>query len=445
VPLYAGAAETNITPPLDIWMAGYSHRPTGAVGVLDELWARALVLDDGRQRLALLTADIAAFPDALVTQVRTEIATRLDTVPQAILLHATHTHNGPHLGTYRAMGTVDLPYIDVLTRKLVSVARQALRNLQPAHLTYGESSAQIGINRRANDAQGRAIMRANYGGPVSPTVQTLCVNGADGRMFAMLFSHACHPTTLTGDELRFSADWPGAAVAALQERFRREAADSGVTADAVPLFFQGCCGDIDPLRRGSREAVLTNGRQIAEAAHTARWNAHGRLDAALDAEEISVDLPLVPPPSPEECDRQLSQAQTRLAQGRESAVGSGALRDLQAQVEWATEQRARALEAATPATQPFSVQKLLLGGVTLLGFPAEMFVAYQLDTVAQFRAPLLMLGTTNGCWNYLPTAEEYDRGGYEVEEACRYYGNPMFASGSDARIREAIARLLKLS
>ncbi len=444
MPLYAGAAETNITPPLDIWLAGCSHRPTGAVGVLDELSARALVLDDGKQRLVLLTADIAAFPPALSDQIRADIAIRLGTVPHAVLLHATHTHNGPHLGTFRAMGTVDAPYVDVLARKLTGVARQAAANLQPAHLTYGESSAQIGVNRRATDAQGRAVMGANYSGPVVPNVQVLCVNGADGRMFAMLFSHACHPTTLPREELRFSADWPGAAAAALRDRFQREAADSGIAANAIPMFFQGCCGDIDPIRRGDREAMLANGAQIASAAHTARWNAHGRLDAFLDATETTVALPLLPPPSKDECGRQSTEALAHLEEGKAVGVGAGTLRDLQAHLEWATDQSARALQSSQPQTQSFTVQRLLLGGVTLLGFPAEMFAAYQLDFTAQFRAPLLVLGCANGCWNYLPTAEEYGRGGYEVEEACHYYGNPMFAPASEERIRETVDRMLRL-
>ncbi len=443
MPLYAGVAETNITPPLDLWLGGYSRRPTGAVGVLDEISARALVLDDGNQRLVLLTADIAAFPPALVTQVRAEIATRLGTTPHAVLLHATHTHNGPHLGTYRAMGTVDAPYVDVLARKLTGVARQAAARLRAAHLTYGETSAQIGVNRRATDGEGRTVLAPNYGGPIAPTVQVLCVNGADGRMFAMLFSHACHPTTLPREELRYSADWPGAAVAALRERFQREAADSGIAEDAIPLFFQGCCGDIDPLRRGDREAVLDNGRQIAAAAHTARWNAHGRLDASLDAVEMTIELPLQPPQPVEECDRQVAEAVSRLEQAQDAGADAGTLRDLTALRDWATERRGRARQPAASQTQAFTIQRLLLGGVPLLGFPAEMFVQYQLDFTEHVRAPLLVLGTTNGCWNYLPTADEYVRGGYEIEGACKYYGNPMFAPDSDARVREAVARLLK--
>lgn len=443
MPLYAGVAETNITPPLDIRLGGYSQRPTGAVGVLDELYARALVLDDGSRRLALVTADVAAFPLLMATQVRAEIASRLGAVPEAVLLHATHTHNGPHLGTYRAMGTVDAPYIDVLVRKLSGVARQAMENLRPAHLTYGESSAQIGVNRRATDANGLTVMRPNYGGPVAPTVQVLCVNGADGRMFAMLFSHACHPTTLPREDLRFSADWPGAAIAALRGRFQREAADSGIAADAIPLFFQGCCGDIDPLHRGDREAVAANGGQIADAAHTARWNAHGRLDAFLDAVETTIELPLLPPPADEEYARQSVEATARLEHGRDTGADAGIVRDLEARLEWIEEQRMLARQPARPQTQPFAIQKLTLGGVPLLGFPAEMFVEYQLDFAAQLNAPLITLGTTNGCWNYLPTAEAYARGGYEVEDAYRYYGNPMFAPASDLLLREAVRRLLR--
>ncbi len=442
MPLYAGAAETNITPPPGVWMGGYAGRLTGAIGVLDELYARALALDDGKARLVLLTADLIGFPPALVQEVRDGIARAVGTTPHAILLHATHTHNGPHIGTFRAMGEVDGPYNSVLVRKLIGVAVQAFASLQPAHLTYGESAAQIGVNRRVTDAEGRTSIGNNYSGPVAPTVQAVCVNGADGRMFAMLFSHACHPTTLPREERRLSADWPGAAVAALKTRFAQEAAESGFAPNALPLFFQGCCGDINPLRRGDYAAVLHNGQQIAQAAHTARWNAHGRLDDTLTAAEITVELPLLPPPSVQECERLIKTAGQRLS--REEAEGSdaGTLRTTQAHLAWANDALALALRPGPSLTQSFTLQRLTLGGVHLLGFPAEMFVQYQLDFASSASASLLTLGHTNGCWNYLPTADEYARGGYEIEGAFLYYGTQMFAPESDALVREAAACLL---
>src|SRR5262249_49102804 len=154
-------------------------------------------------------------------------------------------------------------------RKLIGAAKQAAENLYPAHLTYGECSAQIGVNRRQTRPAGNTILGLDYGGPVAPTVQTLCVNGADGRTFALLFCHACHPTTMGGENLAIPADWPGAAVAHLKARFRAEAGDSGIAPDALPFGLQGCCGDINPRLRSNWEAVAASGRAIADAAHTA--------------------------------------------------------------------------------------------------------------------------------------------------------------------------------
>ena len=65
MPLYARVCETDITPPPDVWMAGYSFRHTPAHGVHDELFARALVLDDGHTRLAIVATDLVSLDTEL--------------------------------------------------------------------------------------------------------------------------------------------------------------------------------------------------------------------------------------------------------------------------------------------------------------------------------------------------------------------------------------------
>ena len=90
----------------------------------------------------------------------------------------------------------------------------------------------------------------------------------------------------------------------------------------------------------------------------------------------------------------------------------------------------------------FSIQRLTLGGVSFLGFPAEMFVQYALDYRTRNSASVFLLGNTNGCLGYFATAEEYHRGGYEIEEAHQYYGKPKFGPDSEPLVREAIHSLL---
>ena len=92
-----------------------------------------------------------------------------------------------------------------------------------------------------------------------------------------------------------------------------------------------------------------------------------------------------------------------------------------------------------------AIQALDLGGVRLIGFPAEMFVSYQLDLIQQAQGPTLVLGYTNGCLNYLPAAADYALGGYEVDEAYKYYAMPMFAPECELLVRRAAYELLDIS
>lgn len=445
MPLYAGICECDITPPPGLWMSGYAFRSRGARGVHDPLYGRALFLENGRERIALIASDLISLPPELVTRIRNEIADALGMRQEAIMLHCTHTHGGPYIGIFRGMGQHDPAYTEVLVRKLIGITLQAAESLQAATLIYGESSVQIGVNRRSHTSEGQTHLGASYLGPTAPTVQVLCVNSLDGRTLALLFCHACHPTTLGGDNLCFTAEWPGAAVTHLKQRFAKEGVENGFAEGALAFALQGCCGDINPLRRGSWEAMAANGRTVADAAHTARWNAHGRLSDTLAARVVTLELPVLPPLSLEQA--QAAMRQWSETQERESAAQVDFGRQLfnAAHLQWAQAELAAAESGAAPQTVPFPIQHLHLGGIHILGFPAEMFVAYQRDFMQQSHQPVFALGYTNGCLNYLPTAAEYPHGGYEVTEAYKYYANPMFAPESEARVRTAVYELLQIS
>ena len=243
-------------------MSGYAPRLTPATGVHDPLHASAIVLDDGRERLCVISADLISFPTDLTDAIRAEIASRLGVVPSAIMLHCTHTHGGPFIGTFRCMGSRNAAYEEILRLKLAGIAEQAAAQLQPARLTYGEAPVQIGANRRSSGP--RAAMGRNFAGSAHPQLyKRYALPGREGRTFAMLFCHACHPTTMGGDNYQFTAEWPGVAAAELMARFERDGIENGIERDAVAVPREGCRGDINPLRRGSWEAVRHNGTVVA--------------------------------------------------------------------------------------------------------------------------------------------------------------------------------------
>jgi len=125
MPLYAGVGETNITPPPDVWMAGYSLRSSPAVGVHDDLFARALVLDDGEFRMGLVAMDLVSLDFELVQRIREGVSAQAGIPGEALLLNATHTHGGPGTRIFRTCGPPDPIYREIVVRKIIGVVKQA--------------------------------------------------------------------------------------------------------------------------------------------------------------------------------------------------------------------------------------------------------------------------------------------------------------------------------
>ena len=424
-------------------MAGYAPRLTAATGVHDPLFASALVLDDGNEQIAIVSADLISLPTDLVKSIRADIAVQIRVQESAVMLHCTHTHGGPYVGTFRCMGDRSPAYEEILCRKIAGAAAQASSGLRPARLMYGEAPVQIGVNRRAGGGGRGVQMGQNYAGAVCPIVQTLCVSSLDGRTFALLFCHACHPTTVGGENLQFTSEWPGAAATHMKRRFVLDGPTNGVERDAIPIALQGCCGDINPIRRGSWDAVAENGEMVADAAHTARWNSHGSLSGAIKHRETTLALPTLPPIPLETARSAVAEWEARLGSDRANGAEIGRVLFDQGHLEWAKDQVERNAAEPHGGTTSFRIQLLDLGGVSIIGFPAEMFVSYQLDLMRQSRSPVFALAYTNGCINYLPAANDYPAGGYEVSEAYKYYADPMFAPESEQMVRAAAYELME--
>jgi hypothetical protein len=436
MPLYAGVCETNITPPLGVWMCGYGLRPSGCLSVHDELYARALVLNNGKKTVAILGMDLIGLDFDLVEQARAGIAQETGIPPEAILLNATHTHAGPNVRTFNSMGSRDPAYIDVLVRKLIGVTKQAANELRPAALGYGRAPVQIGINRRqTKTADGRTILGHNYAGPVDPNVYALTVLDSQGQPFALLFAHACHPTTLGGDNLAISAEFCGVACDHVRE------ATGG---EVVPLFLQGCAGNINPLKRTTYQAVRENGETLGEAAIRAMDDSQPLEDETLDFAEVTISLPLFPPPPLAECEKNVAEWAAKAEAERESG-NMGRILHAEGLRDYAEMERQIAAQENPVLEKPFSIQRLSVGGVQILGLPGEIHVQYGQDFLRQSEKPVLTLSYTNGVHGYVPVAADYPNGGYEVDYAHKFYATLMYTPECEKRIREAVYPLLGVS
>jgi neutral ceramidase len=412
----AGAAVVDITPPPGLTMAGYAARTSPATGMHDPLTVRALVVGD----TALVSVDVIGLHEDTCGRIRA----RVPLADDHVVVTALHTHGGPRAVPGRVGGAPEAGYVTHLEDACVAAIEAALANRRPARLSFGNGAdPEVAQNRRHD------------GGVTDPQLPVLRIRGEDGGWIAVVLSYACHPVVLGADNTLWTADYPGAVRDAV------EAAHPG----AVALFLTGCAGDagIGDTPHGSISTAPSDFRSFANAERLGRRIGAAALAAPQAplpglAQAISapVALDLV---RPEEAELDTLGAQWR-ADSQTAEPAWAALYE-----SWADWADTAAREPLAPC--PLRVTVFDWGGVRLVALPGEIFAA----TARQIRqaidgAPVggrsFVFCFADGVPGYIPPAEEYAFGGYEVDEAHRYYGMPgAFAQGSAERLVQTAATL----
>ena len=429
--LLAGCAAGDITPDPGICMGGYWGRKSGARGVHDRLAAKTVVWSQGERRAALVALDLIGLDASTVARIRTRVEERSGIPAQALMICCSHTHSGPLTLPLRGMGAVDAGYLGRMEEEVASIVELACSDLKPVLMAHCKVPVQVGCNRRRRSSRGDSGP-----GPVADYAHLVRIDAEDG-LALTLCSHACHPTVLGRANHRISADFVGAALGWIEARTRRPA-----------LFVNGACGDINPkVRRrghGNFDDVAAAGQELGKAVVAGLETAEELKAADIDWALEKVQLPLVNPPPRMRVEGEKLFRQLRAWLKRQSGSDPWEQMASRARLEWAREMLELARSGAGDRRQPFEIQVLRLGPLALLGMEGEIFARYQLDLEA--RSPLqptILCGYANGCIGYVPTADEYPRGGYEIEEAFKVYGSvQMIAPESEELIREGAAELL---
>jgi neutral ceramidase len=248
----AGVASARITPDRPLPMAGYAVRTEPAEGTEQELYAKALVLEDAAGgRTLWITLDLIGATAGLREAVASRLTETLGLPAAALLMNASHTHCGPDYDHAAAA-----EYRAFLETTLVDLAGRAVQTLAPANLAFGTARASVAMNRRTPTSMGY-INHPNPAGPVDHAVPVLSVRAADAALRALVFGYACHNTTMAFR--RWLGDYAGYA----QEYL--EADHPGTTA----LFMMGCAGDQNPYPRRQLVYAQRHGRTLATAVEAA--------------------------------------------------------------------------------------------------------------------------------------------------------------------------------
>jgi hypothetical protein len=403
----AGVAKVVITPKQLMWMSGYGARTKPAEGILHDLWAKALVLQDpdGKKNV-LVTMDLVGIPRELSASVCKQITAKYGIARERIILSTSHTHTGPVVaGNLSTMYDLDAKqqqyvkeYAAALEQHLVAVVGTALKDLAPAQLSWGQGTAGFAVNRRNNKEADVPTLKAEgkLKGPVDHDVPVLAVRDAKGKLRAIVFGYACHATVL--NFYKWSGDYPGFAQLYLEK------AHPG----AVALFWAGCGSDQNPLPRRTVALADQYGKELADAALAVLAKKMASLAGPIQALYQEIDLPFADLPSRE-----------KLVEDSLSKDGFVARRAKKLLQELDK-------KGSLKGVYPYPVQSWKLGdGPYWVILGGEVVVDYALRLKKELTpAKAWVMAYANDVMAYIPSLRVLKEGGYEGGGAMVYYGLP---------------------
>lgn len=265
--LRAGVARVDITPDQAMYLDGY-WRDRLTTKVHDPLSAKALVLDDGRTRIALVVADLIAFFHPWVREAR---AQQTAVPPENVVICTTHTHSSPCvLGMFGPPGAVDMDYVRACGRAMAQAVEEAATALRPARVGFGEGHLPLENGEIPDFAR-------NWHNPgvVDTAVPLMRVVGAeDDAPIATVINLGNHTDVLGEFSTEVSADF-------LAYVYERVGAELGGEA----LVFQRGLGGVEPIPQGVNDMAEAEPflRKVADVACGPIFDAAERLEWADDA------------------------------------------------------------------------------------------------------------------------------------------------------------------
>ena len=416
--LRIGLGTSVVTPHLDQPMAGYYY-PRMAEGVHDDLYAKALIFDNGRDRIVLVATDTIGVSKPIVDEVRRRIEKRLSIPPDHIMISATHCHTGPKLTP---------AYEKELAHRITDAILSAHGKAQPARLfVTTEREPAIAHYRRYFMKDG--TVRTNPGflnpdvvrpaGKADPRVAILYAETGDGVPLMTWVNFGMHLDTVGGTWI--SADYPyymGKVLARVK------------SPDMLTIFTLGAAGNINhwDVRRPGPQRGNDESRRLGEMLAGDVIKAYTHLEP-VSSESMQTGSARVSLPVPAVTEKELAAAKEIVAQPPAPGVDFTLDRVRAEKIVAVAERRGKPVSA--------EVQVLALGPVAFVGIPGELFV--ELSRRIQKNSPYpytFVVTLANDTIGYIPTREAFRQGGYEPTSAT-------FAPGGGEQLVEKAIELLR--
>jgi neutral ceramidase len=416
--LRAGAAAVDVSPRTlpALCNGGFVEKTWDKV--LDPLHARALVVDDGGRRMALVVVDSCMIPREVCNRAKA-LASKATAIPvERMLVSATHTHSAPSVMDYCLGTRADPSYTEFLPAKIAEVITEAAKRLAPAEVGWTSVDApqhthcrrwivkpgKIGLDP-FGERTIRAMMHPGYqnpdyagpSGPVDSQLSLLSFRSLDGRPLALLANYSMHYFGIGGG---FSADYFGQFCSLVERKLAAPNNASNSGRAPVVIMSQGTSGDLHWMDYSQPKRGTTIDQYADELAQIA-CEAYPRIEYRRETT--------------------IAMAQRTLTLGRRTPDAK--------RLEWARKLNAERGERR-PATRPevyaeqavylhehpteeLVLQAVRIGQLGLTAIPNEVFsiTGLKLKACSPLQ-PTFNIELANGASGYIPPPEQHALGGY---------------------------------
>ena len=428
----AGYSKTDITPPLGVFMPGY-YKDRRAKEILDPLEVVCVAFSDGKTKALVMQLDTEAISDPVADDMLKAVVKATGIDRNAVILHASHTHDGGHLAMKNPLsdaGSSDINdvYRRMAVTRVADAAVNAIANLKPAKLSYQRSTARrISFGRRylMKDGKVRTNPGVNnpdivkpYGPPADEEVQILRID-CEGDKPICVINFQTHPDVVGNETI--TADWPGLT------RTVFEAATLGKTRCIVLNGTQGDVNHVNVMPRPGERNGLKRDFDDVDRGYDHAWHmANVLAGAALSVWQKCIPL--------EAGDVRFATADVRVPANKAKDTDE---KNLQwAEKVWAKHEAGKdaelpwkGMELTTEVARAGRIIRMSkhadfhdlpiwgisIGKSVAFGaFPGEPF--NDIGKLVKAKSPFTMTMLTclsNGSRGYFPFSDAYQTGGYE--------------------------------
>ncbi|MFE7376870.1 neutral/alkaline non-lysosomal ceramidase N-terminal domain-containing protein [Bacillus cereus] len=389
-----GVCKVDITPPVGIDFVGY-HRETGINNIEEHIYGTIFVFEKDEVKTVFISIDNIGMLVEDTNMIRERVANRLHVPCERITVVYTHTHSGPE-----TVGEQPLvkSYKTILVNNVVQGAVTANNNLRLCEVGWGVTTGDIGINRRERTSDGRAKMGTNIEGVVDKRIGMLAIRNAETKeLSGIVVFCTAHPNVLKGDSDVLSADYPG---------MTREILEKIVNCPVI--IVQGAAGNVNAKYRGSREALTQMAYMLSGHVLTILPAVSYSPIVKLRTISSTMQMKLKDIPEIDEIRRMARFAEKQWGVNTD---------------EWLTIVLEKYKQGIRQLRIDLEVQLFQVNDGMFSGIPMEPFSETALEMKECLQNELAFFGGyMNGYIGYLPTREEFEYGGYEVELSPVVYG-----------------------